>query len=484
MRSLHWFRNTWWLVPAITILMGSALQAQGSPQTTDSLSQPEIRAVWASTLNACMNSPEEIRDMVAAVRKAHLNTIIAQVRHRGITYYNSKFEPRAPAIRDRPDFDPLAVLLQEAHDTSGGKQRLDVLAWFNVFHLAPKTANAETSAVRQKYAKWLSLNPKGEVQDFVDPAIPAVQDHLIVLVEECLRGYDVDGINLDYIRYPEEEAGYHPDAIARFNRLSGHSGTPSPNDQDWNTFRRKQVTDFVRRCSVSTWRLRPDATMSVNATAFGAPSADFKNTSPYRQVFQDWAGWLLEGDLDTVTRMGYKRESVSSHALQFRDWATFTRKLQDQCPGQMITLGIGGYFNSTEGTVAQYEVAKKLRLGTSIFSYNVPTAEARNTSQTGAASPFWEVLGTKVYPAAVPPPRATWRKETAVIAGYMKDSAGKPLDSVLVELKGDGRTTMSDGLGFFMFSKVAPGDYQVACPQAAAKTRPVKALAGKVTMVE
>ena len=471
-------------IVAIALIFASGACAQSSGQTTGSATQPEIRAVWASTLSPCMDSPGEIRDMVAAVRKAHLNTIIAQVRHRGITYYDSKYEPRAAAIRNRPDFDPLAVLVQEAHDTSGGRQRLDVYAWFNVFLLAPKSGDPETSAVRQKYSKWLSLNPRGQVQDFVDPAIPEVQDHLIVLVEECLRKYDIDGINLDYIRYPEEEAGYHPDAVARFNRLSGHTGAPVPTDKNWNAFRRKQITDFVRRCSVSTWRLRPGATVSVNATAFGGPSADFRNSSPYRQVHQDWAGWLLDGDLDTVTRMGYKRESNSSHALQFRDWATFTRKLQDQCPGQMITLGIGGYFNQVEGALAQYEVARQLRLGTSIFSYHQPTADARSSGQTGPASPFWELLGTRVYPAAVPPPRASWRKESGVIAGYLKDSAGRPLDSVPVELKGAGRSTMTDGSGFFMFSKVAPGAYQLTCPTAPVGIRPVNAVAATVTMIE
>nr|ACS83705.1 hypothetical protein WISOIL_0016 [uncultured bacterium AOCefta2] len=367
----------------------------------------EIRAVWASTLSPCMNTPEEIHRLVESTRKAHLNTIIAQVRHRGIVYYKSKAEPMAPAPAKIAGFDPLATLLKEAHETSGGQQRLDVYAWFNAFALE----KIEQSSATEKLRPWLSLTTTGSVASFLDPAIPEVQNHLLSLVEDCLRDYDIDGINLDFIRYPENDAGYHPVAIKRFHEQYGSKAKASPDNPDWNTFRRDQVTAFVRRCHDAVLRLRPNAVISIDAIGFGGPpKKDFSDSRPYQQVHQDWAGWLRAGYIDAVTRMGYKRESVPQQAQDFRGWADFSRQLQDECPGRYVTLGIGGYLNTEEDTLTQYREAQKRNLGTSLFSYWRPTRASNQTNQYGPDSPFWEKLGTQIYPSIIGPVRPEARR--------------------------------------------------------------------------
>lgn len=38
---------------------------------------------------------------------------------------------------------------------------------------------------------------------FLDPGNPAVKDYLRALVGEVVSKYDVDGIHLDYVRYPD-----------------------------------------------------------------------------------------------------------------------------------------------------------------------------------------------------------------------------------------------------------------------------------------
>lgn len=459
-----------------------------SPETSSLTATPEVRAVWASTLSPCMNSPEEIRELVASVRRANLNTIIAQVRHRGVVYYKSRLEPRAPAIRHQPDFDPLAVLLQEAHNTSGGKPRLDVYAWFNVFHIGKLkvTDNLTTpTPIQIAHPDWFTLDRKGNVLEFLEPGLPAVQDYLIALIEECLTQYDVDGINLDFIRYPEQDAGYHPVALLLFNRLQGRDGgNPSASDKEWNDFRRAQITAFVRRCAVSVWRLKPEAIFSVNGVGFGGPPVrDFSDSSPYCQVFQDWAGWLEQGYLDLVCRMGYKQESVPLQARHFRGWADFSRQLQDQCPGRYVTIGIGGYLNSMPEALSQYREALKRNLGTSLFSYHRPIKEASPTGMFGSASPFWEVLGREIYPVWVPPPRPLWRLQYGIIAGILKDSSGRILNGVKVRLKNTPFETTSDGSGFFVFTMLTPGSYTIDAPGAILSQTEVKAHAGKVVLL-
>lgn len=469
------------LLIVLSAWVTTAFAAQPEPATTSSA---ELRAVWASTLSPCMNSPGEIRDLVAAVRRANMNTIIAQVRHRGITYYDSKIEPRAPAIRDQAGFDPLADLLREAHDTSGGKQRLDVYAWFNVFNFGKVEGNeALTAAQRKRIPQWLSLSTTGTKTSFLDPAIPAVQDYLLSLIAECLEKYDIDGVNLDYIRYPEEEAGYHPTAVARFHKLSGGSGIPNPDDAKWNAFRRAQVNGFVRRCAAMVWKTKPDVLLTVCATGFGGPSpdGDFTKMAPYKQVQQDWAGWAREGSVDIVTRMGYKREFVPAHAKMFRDWADLSHRLQEGSEGRLVTLGIGGFLNTLEGTLEQYRVAQRLGHGTSLFSYWRPLKDSDTSKTLGAESPFWAELAKSVYQAQAAPPRPDWRKSVGVVSGRAVDPAGKPLDGVKVVLSGAGmRELPSDGGGWFVFVNLKPGEYTLKVNGATVDGKKVTVKAGAV----
>lgn len=429
-----------------------------------------LRAVWASTLSPAMDSPEEIRALVAASRRAGLNAVIAQVRHRGLTWYASGIEPNAPCMRARPGFDPLATLLREARDTTVPAERLRVHAWFNVFSLAGlRDDPAMPAALRARYGGWFSPDTSGSLTRFLDPGIPEVQDHLIALVAECVRQHDVDGVNLDYIRYPEEDAGYHPVAVARFNRLHGRAGRPSPRDPQWNAFRRDQITAFVRRCAVTVWTARPDALVTVNAVGFGAPRARFEQSSPYVQVHQDWAGWALEGCVDGVTRMGYKRESVAAHARQFRDWADFSADLQRRAAGPFVSVGIGGYLNTMPETLAQYGEAARRDLGTSVFSYHRPIREAEATRRFGAASPLWAALGAGPHTEPAAHPTAAWRSGHGVLCVRVLSVAGAPADGTTVTLHAGGRarSLATDGSGYAIFMRVPPG----ACRVAAAGVR-------------
>jgi len=467
-------------------VMGSLSSCTHSVRREIAKAEPEVRAVWVSVLGPGITSPEEIERLVDSVRRANLNTIIAQVRRRGAVYFDSEIEPRGASIQDRPDFDPLAVLLKEAHDTSGGKARLDVHAWFNVFKIGSQDDLLESrpAPIRVAHPEWFTRDRSGEVRTDLDPGMPAVQDHIIAVIEECLSRYDVDGINLDFVRYFGQEQGYHPVALERFHRLTGRVEIPGPNDRAWSDFRRAQVTAFVRRCAVTVWKYRPQAHFTVDAVGFGSPPRkQFSDTRPYGEVFQDWAGWVREGYVDVVCRMGYKREWVPEQAQDFRGWADYTRQLQDQSSGRLLTLGIGGHFNPLEAVLAQYREALKRRLGTTLFSYHRPTREASETGRHGFQSLLWEALRREVYPKPAVPPRPVWRERRSAIAGFLKDSSGRDVDGGEVALAGTDLRGHSDGSGFFAFVDLDPGTYRIQAPGTSADGTNVRADTGKVTWV-
>ncbi|MBC9889396.1 MAG: family 10 glycosylhydrolase [Opitutae bacterium] len=138
--------------------------------------EPEFRAVWASLLGPGLRSPEEIRQLVDAARRANLNTIVAQVHREGAAMFRSRLAPRHVSIAGRPSFDPLATLLKEARDTSEGKPRLSVHAWFNVFRIGPQDDYLKSSPkpIALAHPDWYTRNRAGELQFELDPGRPPV----------------------------------------------------------------------------------------------------------------------------------------------------------------------------------------------------------------------------------------------------------------------------------------------------------------------
>jgi uncharacterized lipoprotein YddW (UPF0748 family) len=430
----------------------------------------EIRAVWVASLAPGIRAPGEIPQTVDALRRGNLNTLIAQIRRQGMVYFQSDLEPRATTIEGPDDWDPLAQILAEAHDTTGGQQRLDVYAWFNVYALGTQRhlAGATPTPIAEAHPNWFTRGPNGEVLTFLDPGVPGVTEHFAAIVGECLDRYEVDGVNLDFVRYTEDEggAGYNPIALERFHRLTGRNDIPANSDPQWSAFRRDQVTALVRRTMVTILEHRPEAMLTVCAVGFGGPprpGQTFANTSPYTQVHQDWVGWARAGLVDVVTRMGYKREHVPIQAAHFRGWADLSRTLQDESD-RIITLGIGGYSNALEGVLNQYREAQVRGLGTTIFSYHRPQGDASETGLLGPASPFWDTLGEEIYTEPVPPPDPTWREGLGTIAGFLRDESGDPLDTVEVWLEGTDLVTDSDGSGFFAFLHLEPGEFAISAP--------------------
>ena len=468
---------------------GNVVAAEMDETTT---STARLRAVWASTLGPGLDSPQQIDALVGAARTAHLNTIVAQVRHRGITYFKSDLEPLAPPVRLLSGFDPLANLLKEAHETSQPAQRLNVYAWLNVFSIAGMRSldNEQSSGVLKLFDEGRTLNTSGTKIAFLDPALPEVQDHLVSLVRECVDGYDVDGINLDYVRYPDNGGGWHPKAVERFNRLTKRSGRPLPDDAEWNQFRRDQITAFVRRCAAVVWDERPEVLFTINAVGYGAPGSSFEESAPYTQVNQDWAGWVKEGCLDGALRMGYKRDHIPAQALQYRQWADFSLALQQSAGGPFVSLGIGGYFNELPCVMDQIREAEKRGLGSSIFSYNRPLANAEEARETSEKSPLWPRLGATIFAEYVAAPDTHWRDKIGVVAVRALRTDGSPADGAEVTITSvDGLTTAvpkllkADVCGYAIFFRMPPGSYRITAPGTDAHGQVVKAVAKRVTRV-
>jgi len=288
----------------------------------------EFRGAWVTAWSNGFLTPEEADETIRLAKEANLNALFIQVRKVGDAYYKSSFEPRAKNIENLPDYDPLAYVIEKAH-----AEGLEVHAWLNTFRAwSAQELPTDPSHVVHQHPDWITRNASGETKAseglYLDPGIPEVQDYIVNICMDIVKNYDVDGIHLDYIRYPGPEFGYAPAAIVAFNSEKYRSGTPSNSDLVWKQWRRDQVTKVVRKIYQQVNLHKPKVKVTAATIPWGDCSSSFSNTSPYVQVYQDWRAWMEEGILDANIPMNYKDESRPKNAQQYRNWIEGCRRWQ------------------------------------------------------------------------------------------------------------------------------------------------------------
>jgi len=282
--------------------------------------RPEFRGAWVTCWTAGFLTPQEADRTIIAAKDANLNALFIEVRKTADAFYNSSIEPRGSEISSLPDYDPLSYVVQKAHE-----QGIEVHAWAVVFRVwTGKSPPKDPKHVVNVHPDWLSRNFAGQAASadgiWLDPGNPEVQDYTAKVLMEIVSNYDIDGLHLDYIRYPGRDWGYSEVAVARFNQEKGRSGKPDPNDPAWLDWRREQVTAFVRRVYREATALKPKIKVTASTIPWGDCPSDFTRASPYAQALQDWRAWMKEGLLDANVIMNYKDESSAKGAAQFRKW--------------------------------------------------------------------------------------------------------------------------------------------------------------------
>jgi uncharacterized lipoprotein YddW (UPF0748 family) len=203
-------------------------------------------------------------------------------------------------------------------------------------------------------------NRRQPLDDFyvsLNPCLPEVRRYLVDLFREIVEGYPVQGLHLDYIRFPIEESpkgsDYPRDAqtLALYRRASGR--TPEQDAEGWSRWRRAQVTQLVRDIRAMMKQARPGAKL----TAACAPDI----AGARRRYFQDGSGWLHAGLLDLVFVMNYSADT-KTYRLRQEAW-------RQAAGGRSVAPGIGVYMHkSNDVTLEQLRLAREWGHGFALFS--------------------------------------------------------------------------------------------------------------------
>jgi len=163
------------------------------------------------------------------------------------------------------------------------------------------------AALRKPFADAgaLQVTADGKTLDWLNPVVAANADRELASIVEVARTYAVDGIHLDYIRYPGGDACFGPATRAAFEGARGRvrswpadvrsGGARSAEYREW---RASVITEFVRRVRRELKAVRPGIRLS--AAVFAHPQ-DCRLS-----VAQDWGLWLRENLVDFVVPMNYE----------------------------------------------------------------------------------------------------------------------------------------------------------------------------------
>ena len=396
------------------IVCGVALLIVAATSPFRAAAPEQTRALWVT--RTTLTSPEAIRQMVEAAQAGGFNTLLVQVRGRGDAYYNGTIEPRAAELAGKPSFDPLATVLADAHAAG-----LQVHAWVAVnlvsssvtlpasrdhviyrepeWLMVPRELAAEmkkidlrSPAYIGRLARWTRAHTSIVEGLYTSPLHPAAQDHTAAVIGEIAAKYAVDGIHLDYVRFPNEDFDYSAAAMEQFKSTITPDLTdverreaaarealdpaayPNLFPERWNDFRRSRLTSLVIKIRTAVKTARPGVVVSAAVVADAHQA--------FANRLQDWRGWIDQSLLDVICPMAYTTEPDV-----FQKQITAARAYAGSRP---VWAGIGAYQLSPAQTLTHIAAANKLGVaGIILFSYEslaAPPNGAGSVSELGRAA--------------------------------------------------------------------------------------------------
>ena len=296
----------------------------------------------------------------------------------GFTVQNEIFE----------GFDPLDVWIKEAH-----KRDIKVHIWFQSFYVGNQSPDYNPSsilAVRPDWGNKTKKNansPKATMSAsehngyFLDPANPEVHEFLLDLLSEIIDRYKPDGINLDYIRYPNATAGNDMNAwgfteYARNDFKNQYGKDPielTTSDvqwYDWTQYRRNNVTNFVKQVG----ELGKEKNVYISAVVFP------DRASALASKQQDWRTWSVNNYINGFTPLFLTYDSKML-ASMMNDVMNVKSPQTDLYAGLFVTF-MGG---APEDLIRQiYETRKMNANGVILFDYAHTTPVYTSTLMASA----------------------------------------------------------------------------------------------------
>lgn len=317
----------------------------------------------------------ELRDILDRLQRANINTVLLQTRVRATAIYPSLYEPWDGCLSGNPGkspgYDALRFAIDECHSRS-----MEIHAWIVTIPVG-KWNSYGCARLRKKHP---GLICKIGQEGYMNPEKAQTATYLADMCGEIVSNYDVDGIHLDYIRYPETWP-------IKVSRQQG----------------RKNITNIVRAIHRRVKSIKPWVKMSCSPVGKHDDLSryDSHGWNAYTRVCQDARGWICEGLMDMLFPMMYFRDNnFYPFAL---DWA-------ENAHGRTIVPGLGIYFMSPKekdwplsDITREMEVLRSYGMGHAFFRSKFFTDNVK-----GIYDYAYDIFNR--YPALIPP--MTWERSS------------------------------------------------------------------------
>lgn len=294
------------------------------------LPKTEFRASWVATVYGLdwpktKSNPDaqkqELRALMDLLVSTNQNAMLLQVRTEADALYASSKEPWSRVLTGTqgqdPGYDPLAFAVEEAH-----KRGLELHVWLNPYRLNAKlneTAYAASHPVNT-HPEWVLSFAHG--QHILNPGIPAVTDYIASVVEDIVKGYDIDGVHFDDYFYPYPNSGATPsfagittEDAATFQQYGGSF-------TDVKAWRRDNINGMVRKVHDRIKALKPHVRFGMSPFGIwknGVP-AGIVGLDAYSTIYCDALSWLEGKYVDYIAPQLYWKIGGSQDYSKLLPW--------------------------------------------------------------------------------------------------------------------------------------------------------------------
>lgn len=304
-----------------------------------------MRAVWLTTNygldwpktkakneNGRVRQQREIIKILDRLQAANFNTVMLQTRLRGDVIYPSRIECWSAVLTGKesgnPGYDPLQFIIEQCH-----KRHMECHAWIVTIPLGNQShikMQGKTSVANNRP----DMCKKHQNEYYLDPGNPETAPYILSIVKEIVENYDVDGIHLDYIRYPEKAASF-PD--------QGTFKKYAPKGMSLQEWRRENISRIVY--TLYNWIKLHKPHVKLSSAPLGRytnmPEAPAPGWNAYETVYQDVKAWIEQEKHDFIIPMMYAKGKYFDPYLY--QW----KKIARNCP---VIPGLGAYqLESGEG---------------------------------------------------------------------------------------------------------------------------------------
>ena len=312
----------------------------------------EVRAVWLTTIGgldwphsysqsarSAEKQKQELRTILDQLQQAGINTVLLQTRVRATTIYPSSIEPWDGCLSGipgkSPGYDALAFAIDECH-----KRGMELHAWVVTMPVGKWNGPGCTELRRKQPHMLKRIGQEG----YMNPESPLTAPYLARMCAEITRNYDIDGIHLDYIRYPETWT-------IKVSRQQG----------------RAYITNIVKQVHDAVKQLKPWEKMSCSPIGKHDDLSRYwsHGWNAYTKVCQEAQNWLRDGLMDELFPMMYFRDN---------NFFPFAIDWKEQSHGKIVVPGLGIYFMHPKGKnwplesiTREMEVCRQYGMGHAFF---------------------------------------------------------------------------------------------------------------------